>query len=295
LLFVRTSLNRARININDEVVLPEKYDPWALSEEEKRRFISALADGFERAGLQSSGEIETLALPETVKAGLLKHPVYYDLDTDYDAETGEFWQDFGDDQPLGLFAQLPINFVFLNISDFFIQQSAAYLKYAKSDQDLELEKCLGPKFLGILNELVWKRALAETYSKPWYEYHINKKIESLIGVAYPGPVFGPAPNMKPLEIIKSSAQLGRLIEQYYWKFLLEKSAIRGEKTSQSAKTGGNIKASKLKRVHERWQLAAVAVWKENSTHTKMTVAKIVRQRLKLGLSAKHISRVIVRP
>ena len=64
----------------------------ALSEEEKRRFVAALADGFEREGL-NSGEVETLALPETVNAGLLKHPVYYDVNTEYDAEIGEFWQE----------------------------------------------------------------------------------------------------------------------------------------------------------------------------------------------------------
>ena len=79
------------------------------------------------------------------------HPYLYGmsvLDTDYDAEIGEFWQDFGEDQPLGLFAQLPINFVLLNLAKFFGGQSSAYLKYAKSDEDLEFEKRLGPKFSG---------------------------------------------------------------------------------------------------------------------------------------------------
>jgi hypothetical protein len=243
----------------------------------------------------SSGEIETLALPETVKAGLLKHPVYYDLNTDYDAETGEFWQDFGEDQPLGLFAQLPINFVFLKVAKFFAEQSSAYLKYAKSDEDLEFEKRLGPEFLEVCDELIWKRVLAETYSKPWYEYHIISKIRSLIGVAYPGPVFGPAPSMKPLEIIKSSAQLGRLVEQYYWKFLLEKSAIRGEKVTQGAKSGGHANASILKQDHARWQTAARAVWREHPAFSKTAVASIVKKRLKLDRSPKHIARVLKRP
>jgi hypothetical protein len=39
----------------------------------------------------------------------------------------EFWQDFGEDLPLGLFAQLPINFSFLSLGAFFGEQREAYL------------------------------------------------------------------------------------------------------------------------------------------------------------------------
>jgi hypothetical protein len=34
-------------------------------------------DGFDRSGPEG-GEVEALALPATVKAGLLTHPVFYD-------------------------------------------------------------------------------------------------------------------------------------------------------------------------------------------------------------------------
>src|SRR5450759_4461616 len=93
-------------------------------------------------------------------------------------------------------------------------------------------------------------------------------------------------------VAKMSAKLGRLIEQYYWKFLLEKSAIRGEKISQSAKSGGHTRASKQKRIHDGWQLVARAAWQENPTRTKLMVATIVKRKLKLSLSAKHISRIL---
>jgi hypothetical protein len=41
-------------------------------------------------------------------------------------------------------------------------------------------------------------------------------------------------------IQNSAATLGRLVEQYYWKFIHEKAAIRGVKISESAKTGGRF-------------------------------------------------------
>jgi hypothetical protein len=276
--------------------LPEKYDPWAFSKEEKERFISALMDGFYRPDPDAI-ELEELELPAGVRAGLLTHRVYYDTNTEYDGdETEEFWQDFDEKLPAGFFAQLPLNFSFLSLAVFFIKQESAYRNYIKTDKDWEFEKRLGPKFSGMWDAHVLRtRALAETYSKPWYEYHILEKFKSLMAVAYPGETFGPAPNMKPLVIIETSAQLGRLIEQYYWKFVLEKSAIRGEKISQSAKSGGHLRASMLKHDHARWQSAADEVWQQYPKSHKTTVASIVKKRLKLAKSEKHISRVLTRP
>jgi hypothetical protein len=96
-------------------------------------------------------------------------------------------------------------------------------------------------------------------------------------------------------ITNFSGKLGRLIEQYYWKFLVEKAAMRGVKISESARSGGILLASRRKREHEAWQAAARMVWQERPASSKMTVAQIVKKRLKLGRSVKHISRVLKRP
>jgi hypothetical protein len=53
-------------------------------------------------------------------------------------------------------------------------------------------------------------------------------------------------------IQNSAATLGRLVEQYYWKFIHEKAAIRGVKISESAKTGGRLRAAKHKHEHAAW-------------------------------------------
>src|SRR6516164_5487452 len=92
-----------------------------------------------------------------------------------------------------------------------------------------------------------------------------------------------------------SGTLGRLVEQYYWKVLLEKAAIRGIRISQSAKSGGLRLASIRKHEHETWQAAARLVWQERPTSSKMTVASIVKRRLKIERSVKHICRVLIRP
>jgi hypothetical protein len=62
-----------------EGFLFKKYDPDVLSEEEKKRFIAALGDGFGyRHRPRSDERFEEVALPAIVEAGLLKHRVYYD-------------------------------------------------------------------------------------------------------------------------------------------------------------------------------------------------------------------------
>jgi len=95
-------------------------------------------------------------------------------------------------------------------------------------------------------------------------------------------------------ITKFLGTLGRLIEQYYWKFLLEKAAIRGVTISESARSGGLRLASIRKAEHATWQAAARLVWQERPTSSRITVASIVKKRLKIDRSAKHISRVLAR-
>ena len=280
---------------------PEAYDPFVLSDEEEKRFVAALGDGFGYSHRHQAKGLDQAAMPAEIEAGLLKHRIHYDWrrlpDTWQDDQNGGFWKESDGDSGPGLFEICPVNFYFPAIRKYFLEQKAAYFRYAKSADDYEYEQELNPDEKDGFDEWVYRQVLYKTYSKAWYEYHINlfiffidetvamftKQIESSLKVGY-----GFAP------IISFSAKLGRLLEQYYWKFLVEKSAIRGDKISIAATSGGHSKASKQRRIHAGWQDAARAIWQENPTASKMTVAVKVKKRLKLAPSVKHISRVIIR-
>jgi len=282
---------------------PRKYDLFVLSDEEITRFTAALGDGFGYSHRSDRKQhLDELALPDEVDLGLLKHRAYYRKGHQSDFlgedEKQEFWAESDGDSPPGLFEQCPVNFYYPEIRAYFLEQKAAYIRYAKSPDDSESIEALSPDEETEWDQYIYGGALRQTYSKAWYEYHINEYIsyidDAATRILKPDQDF----NMISMCIMLTanfSARLGRLVEQYYWKFLLEKAAISGKKINEGAKSGGDNKASKLKRVHEGWQLAAVAAWQENPTRSKMTVAKIVKQRLKLGLSAKHVSRVLTRP
>jgi len=148
-------------------------------------------------------------------------------------------------------------------------------------------------------EHIYQLVLYKTYSKAWYEYHINQHIyfldESIAPLARHAETSSSKLDFSLMLITKFSAELGRLVEQYYWKFLLEKAAIRGVRISDAAKSGGLSLASRRKHEHAAWQAAAVLVWQEHPTRPKITVASIVKKRLKIDRSVKHISRVLKRP
>src|SRR5437762_2646139 len=85
------------------------YDPMALSEDEKKRFISALGDGFGYS--HRSKNLDEEQLPPEVNPGLLGHRAYHDRSRRselYDEDDqGEFWES-GDHLPPGLFEQCPL-------------------------------------------------------------------------------------------------------------------------------------------------------------------------------------------
>jgi hypothetical protein len=278
---------------------PKNYDVSVLSKEEKTRFASALGDGF---GYSHRGQhLNELPLPDDVDLGLLKHRAYYDSRShrDFlgDDEKDEFWAESDGDSPPGLFEQCPVNFYYPKIRAYFLEQKAAYIRYAKSSDDSEFMQELSPDETE-WDEYIYGGALRQTYSKAWYEYHLNQYIFYIDDAAT--RIKQPAQEMNVINMcvmltMNFSATLGRLVEQYYWKFLLEKAAIRGLKITEAAKSGGDLRASKQKEIHALWQSAADAVWREHPNSAKTTVASIVKKRLRLSHSAKHISRVIVRP
>jgi len=91
-----------------------------------------------------------------------------------------------------------------------------------------------------------------------------------------------------------SGTLGRLVEQYYWKFRYEKAAITGIGSRQGASIGGMAKAKAHAAEHSAWQRSAAAIWAEKPKLTKTAVAKVVKAKLRARQSAKHIARFLKR-
>jgi hypothetical protein len=275
---------------------PEKYAPFILSDAEKKRFIAALGDGF---GYPERQRLEGHELPAEVEAGLLRHRAYYHKSSQseyYDGdEADKFWEESDGDSP-PLFEECPVNFDLSAIRKYFHEQKMSYLGYAKSQRDYAWLDRLEPEERANWNQEIYLRALKKTYSKAWYEYHINEQLYFIdeftaIGI---NQSKANAKILVGIAVVKFSATLGRLIEQYYWKFLLEKAAMRGEKISEAAKSGGHLRAAIRKRDHAVWQSAARLVWQDDPKKSKMTVASIIKKRLQLDQSVKHISRILSR-
>jgi hypothetical protein len=276
------------------------YDPLVLSEDEKRRFLYALGDGFGYS--HRSKHLEEKALPGDVRPGLLQHRAYFykNRTSEYwgDEEEGEFWETSDGDSPPGLFEQCPLGFYLPLIRQYFAEQKTAYLNQAKTSDRYNWLGDLTPDERRDWDQQIYDQALYETYSKAWYEHHINFEIYSVdeaISILERHAKKGISLNLGTLLLTSSSAVLGRLIEQYYWKFLIEKSAIRGAKISEAAKAGGNVLASKRRAEQTRWQVAANLIWKERPESSKKTIAAILKKRLNIAQSLKQITRVLVRP
>jgi hypothetical protein len=155
------------------------YDPVALSEEEKSRFRAALGDGFGYS--RRSQQLDEEKLPPEVKPGLLDHRAYYNRrrrsEYDDDGDQGKFWEESDGDSPPGLFEQCPLNFHLPAIRTYFREQREAYLSYAKSLPDYGWLNGLDPEIQKDWEDEIYHLALYETYSKAWYEYHINEHID----------------------------------------------------------------------------------------------------------------------
>src|SRR6476660_9691107 len=165
------------------------YDPSALSIDEKKRFLAALGDGFGFS--HGRRDLDGQPLPASITPGLLQHRVYYDpfrrFDDWSDEEDAEFWQESDGDSPPGLYEQCPINFHLPAVRQYFEEQRSAYLQYAQSLEENAWFAALSEDERSEWHEHVYYSSLYDTYSKAWYECHINQYLffidESLRGIS----------------------------------------------------------------------------------------------------------------
>lgn len=283
------------------------YNPLSLTEEEQRRFLAALGDGY----YGFSGR-DTVAeeLPPEVNQGLLQHRAYYDRtwleqesrlshdSTSARATDNKFWYPNGPDFPRPHFALNPIQFGFEAIKSYFETQKNSYLESIVSEDGKIHGRKKHPHDIE-WDSLLYSTAVKELYTKAWYEYHINaeienvKKAERLVRIeAEQGSIsYGMAIWM----IVMAAGTLGRLVEQYYWKFMVEKAAERGIKTAEAASAGGKTRAANRKMEQWEWNKAAKHVWKEHPNLNKTAVARAVAKRLAVKLSPRHIAKYISKP
>jgi hypothetical protein len=144
------------------------------------------------------------------------------------------------------------------------------------------------------------------FKKPWYEFHAAKFLWWIDGgldclcqwAANQAhrPIRPSGNERAPWDCdFVLSGQLGRLVEQYYWKFRFEKDAITGVGARTGASRGGQLKAKKMKNQQSRWQTSASDIWKRHPEWGKMAVAEHIKKQLGEARTVKHITRYISQP
>ena len=282
-----------------KMVLPPvkaPYDRLSFSDLELAALETVLGDGFGAIGVRNAVRGP---LPPGIRSGLLSHPFWIAGDNaasvwdDPEALEEEFWHTpDSDDEPPGPAEWFPLHFDLRLCRIYFTRQLK---RFAASTLEAEpsLRGWPGRRF----------RALAETklYEKPWYEFHALQLLDFVSfsmrqGEDQRGPDSRRFSNAwNTLLLCNWTGQLGRLVEQYSWRFRFEIAAITGVGARKGASAGGRAKAQRHHTELSAWQKAASDVWSRRPDLSKISVAQAVKKRLGVPRTAKHIARVIKRP
>ena len=149
------------------------------------------------------------------------------------------------------------------------------------------------------------------YQKPWYESHalsclkeIQSLKESVISEIVETTEKAKQLSNIPYEVVAEdlaseliflAGQLGRLVEQYSWRFQHERAVETGESVRRGASVGGRLRAEEPKAEHSKWQSEASRIWADRpGLSSKVAVANIIKTKLHVDRTAKHIARYITR-
>jgi hypothetical protein len=270
-------------------LLPAKdapYDYDKLSKAEMDALVEALGDGFGDVLVQG---LTPLPLPSNLKSGLLEHFFYRRHCRDRDEEGwDEGWDDAfwssanGDDEPPP-YESFPLGFHRRRLRVYFQNQFERFCEQI-AREDPAWASLDRSQDRSSFEELACDRL----YEKPWYELHALWFLDWIERPEY-------RPALAPLITASFAGQLGRLVEQYYWRFRFEAITITGAGARKGASAGGRAKASSHQPKHSAWQHAASQIWKGRPELGKLAVAQIVRKKHGIPLTAKHIARYIKRP
>ena len=267
--------------------LEEPYDPLRLSAAEAAALDQALCDGFgTRLGNGRSG----VPLPGGIDSGLPAHRFYVtphpteEPDPDDERNDWEFrsYGDYRSDAPPPS-EYFPLDFHPIRLRIYFRNQLNRYCFHTnKEDFDSHFDVVKDEK---ILASYGWEKF----YEKPWYELHALQFLDLL---EHPDSDVLRQPYLAQMVQTGLAGRLGRLVEQYYWRFRYEEPAKTGLGARGGASAGGAARALKERQRHARWQAIADRVWSRSPDLKKADVAKEVQRELKLRHTAKHISRYI---
>jgi hypothetical protein len=256
------------------------YDYHSLSRTETDALVEALSDGFGDRLIQGQ---QPLPLPGDVNSGLLEHAVY--SDSGYDADDWDF----------ALRTSFPLLFIEHRLWVYFQNQFYRFCKRIARENAVSLDN-----EWAVFEELAYQRV----YEKPWYEAHALNflNIVRTESKDFPKPVpkfidpsiINPA-KFQAFYIASLTGQLGRLVEQYYWRFRFERAVVAGESARKGASAGGKIKAERYRTKHSAWQNEASKIWARRPDLTNNAVGKIIRKQFGEACTARHIARCITRP
>jgi hypothetical protein len=286
---ISASAGRMRRDEKLWALLPSKDEPYdhnKLSEAETDALNEALGDGFgERNSLQ---DIDPLQLPGNVKTGLLDHRFWCTRNSEYDPDeySDPFWSTDTDCPPP--YESFPLEFTTRRLRIYFKNQFDRFCGQLVRERPglALLEECR--------DEYIADAAALRIYEKPWYEVHALQFLD-WIAFSSSNKEMLKHPVLTALCLSGFSGQLGRLVEQYYWRLRFEEAAITGTGTRNGASAGGAARAKRHKDEHAAWQGAASKIWARNRNLSKESVAEILKTELRLSRSARHIARYIVRP
>jgi hypothetical protein len=135
-----------------------------------------------------------------------------------------------------------------------------------------------------------------TFKKPWYEFHATR---FLLWIDQTRDRLSDSLSAWDLALC---GQLGRLVEQYYWKFRFERAAISGVDARNGASRGGKVKSEGDRARQTEWQRRAIAVWQSHPNWSKLAVAGHIKKQLSREPTtrrnvptARHIARYINEP
>lgn len=224
--------------------------------------------------------------PKGIEGGLARHAYFVGQTSRYDPEKypDDFWNWRDDKPPPAEF--FPLGFVLRRLRLYFENQRDRFC--AHIIQDI-------PDGSSVTRELLRGQAARFLYAKPWYEFHALEHIEWIESI--PEKIKLDAKSVRFWLTMTStfSGVLGRLVEQYYWKFRFEKAAMTGVAARKGASSGGKVKAKRHHSEHRGWQQAASKIWEQRPSLSKIAVATAIKKQLAVNRTAKHIARFIRQP
>jgi hypothetical protein len=248
--------------------LGHDYHPEVLSEKETEALEAALCDGFGPVGVTGHVGLPVVAK----KSSLVQHQFYVrEYRKQIDLPTRE-------DDHISLSEDVPLDFIPSRLHEFFENQFERFMSWLVRRRP----DCAG------LSRAGFEAAAGQLlYEKPWYEMRALRLLVELQTRGGPKRMFVNTP-------VVSAGKLGRLVEQYYWRFRFEKSAIRGIRARAGASAGGIMKARLFQVERLKRQRKAAQIWATRPGLTKTAVAARIKQQLGASQTVKHIARCIKR-